>query len=103
VCEFGGATVGNAEEARARALADITAGADMLKVCVTGWPADAIAFPDSVELKPDPLAAVLGVGRDAHRPVYAHAIGRAGALLAATGARGRWRTRRWWILSGRFD
>jgi imidazolonepropionase-like amidohydrolase len=83
VCEFGGATVGNAEEARARALADITAGADMLKVCVTGWPADAIAFPDSVELKPDPLSAVLGVGRDAHRPVYAHAIGRAGALLAA--------------------
>lgn len=83
VCEFGGATVSNAEEARARARADLDTGADLLKVCVTGWPADAVAFPDSVELKAGPLSAVLDVGRDARRPVYAHAIGRAGALLAA--------------------
>jgi imidazolonepropionase-like amidohydrolase len=83
VCEFGGATVNNAEEARARARADLNSGADLLKVCVTGWPADAIAFPDSVELKSGPLSAVMDVGREARRPVYAHAIGRAGALLAA--------------------
>lgn len=83
VCEFGGATVGSAEEARTRARADLDSGADALKVCVTGWPADAIAFPDSVELKAGPLSAVMDVGREAHRPVYAHAIGRAGALLAA--------------------
>jgi imidazolonepropionase-like amidohydrolase len=36
-----------------------------------------------VELGPRPLVAVLDVARAARRPVYAHAIGRAGALLAA--------------------
>lgn len=85
VCEFGGATVKSGEEARARAAADLQAGADLLKVCITGWAADAIAFPDSVELKADLLAPVLQVGVAARRPVYAHAIGRAGALLAAAG------------------
>ncbi len=83
VCEFGGATVASSEEARARARADLDAGADLLKVCVTGWPADAVASPDSVELKADLLEAVMEVGGAARRPVYAHAIGRAGALLAA--------------------
>ena len=83
VCEFGGATVSGAEEARRRAQADVTAGADLLKVCVTGWPADAVAAPDSVELKSASLDAVMEVARGARRPVYAHAIGQAGALLAA--------------------
>ncbi|HJR49671.1 MAG TPA: amidohydrolase family protein, partial [Gemmatimonadales bacterium] len=83
VCEFGGATVTGAEEARSRALSDLEAGADLLKVCVTGWPVDAVAAPDSVELGPGPLSAVLESARAAGRPVYAHAIGRAGALLAA--------------------
>ena len=83
VCEFGGATVADAEEARRRARGDLDAGADLLKVCVTGWPADAVAAPDSVELCPGPLDAVIEVARAAGRPVYAHAIGRAGAQLAA--------------------
>lgn len=85
VCEFGGATVRNEEEALTRARADLQAGADLLKVCLTGWAADAIAFPDSVELKADLLAAVLKAAGAARRPVYAHAIGRAGALLATAG------------------
>jgi len=83
VCEFGGATVSTSDEAGARARADLETGADLLKVCVTGWPADAVSSPDSVELKADMLQAVMDVGRAARRPVYAHAIGRAGALLAA--------------------
>jgi imidazolonepropionase-like amidohydrolase len=83
VCEFGGATVHDAVEARARARSDLARGADALKVCVTGWPKDAVAFPDSVELKAEPLAAVAAVARSARRPVFAHAIGQAGALLAA--------------------
>jgi imidazolonepropionase-like amidohydrolase len=87
VCEFGRATVGSAAEARARARADLEAGVDLLKVCVTGWPRDAIASPDSIELKRDLLAPVLKAAAEARRPVYAHAIGRAGALLAARGSR----------------
>ncbi|HUR93364.1 MAG TPA: CocE/NonD family hydrolase [Gemmatimonadales bacterium] len=84
VCEFGGATVSGASEARSRALSDIGSGADLLKVCVTGWPQDAVAHPDSVELTAAPLAAVMQAATAAHRPVFAHAIGRAGALLAAS-------------------
>jgi imidazolonepropionase-like amidohydrolase len=88
VCEFGGATVGTAGEAAARARSDQAAGADVLKVCVTGWPAEAVAVPDSVQLKRPMLAAVLDVARETTTPVFAHAIGQAGALLAAeAGAR----------------
>jgi imidazolonepropionase-like amidohydrolase len=83
VCEFGGATVHGAAEARARARADLKAGADILKVCVTGWPADAVAHPDSIELGAELLDAVMAAARAARRPVFAHAIGQAGALLAA--------------------
>ena len=81
VCEFGGATVHDAAEAGRRARADLQRGADVLKVCVTGWPKDAVAFPDSIELKQEPLAAVMAAA--GRRPVFAHAIGQAGALLAA--------------------
>lgn len=84
VCEFGGATVDNAAQAGDRARADLRSGADLLKVCVTGWPRDAVAFPDSIELKAEPLDTIMRVARDAHRPVFAHAIGQAGALLAAS-------------------
>ena len=82
VCEFGGATVSGADEARDRARSDLEAGADVLKVCVTGWPKDAVAYPDSVELTSAPLAAVMRVAAEGRRPVFAHAIGQAGALLA---------------------
>lgn len=88
VCEFGGATVSSPAEAGARARADVDTGVDLLKVCVTGWPADAAAFPDSVEFKAPMLQAVTAVATEARLPVFAHAIGRAGALLAAAqGAR----------------
>ncbi|HYC31769.1 MAG TPA: amidohydrolase family protein [Gemmatimonadales bacterium] len=83
VCEFGAATVRDAAGARARAESDLAAGADLLKVCVTGWPADAIARPDSVELRGPMLQAVLDVATARRRAVFAHAIGQAGALLAA--------------------
>jgi imidazolonepropionase-like amidohydrolase len=82
VCEFGGATVSTPDEAAARARADKAAGADVLKVCVTGWPAEAVAAPDSVQLKAPMLAAVREVARETTTPVFAHAIGQAGALLA---------------------
>jgi imidazolonepropionase-like amidohydrolase len=83
VCEFGGATVATPDEAGRRARADLDAGADLLKACITGWPAEAVAFPDSVQMGDALLAPVLTAARARKRPVYAHAIGQAGALLAA--------------------
>jgi hypothetical protein len=91
VCEFGGATVSTAEEATARARSDLVAGADVLKVCVTGWPREAVAAPDSVQLKAPLLGAVLGVARESAKPVFAHAIGQAGApARREVPASGRW-------------
>jgi imidazolonepropionase-like amidohydrolase len=88
VCEFGGATVRGAEEARSRARADLAAGAALLKVCVTGWTETALAAPDSVELAPDELGAIAAEAAGASVPLVAHAIGEAGALQAArAGAR----------------
>jgi imidazolonepropionase-like amidohydrolase len=83
VCEFGGATINNADEAVARTRSDIAAGADVIKLCVTGWPADAVSSPDSVEFKAPLMNVVMPVAKASNRPVYAHAIGQAGALLAA--------------------
>ena len=83
VCEFGGATVATPDGAGRRAHGDLDAGADLLKVCVTGWPADAVAHPDSVEMDAAMLAPVMAAARAGKRPVYAHAIGQAGALVAA--------------------
>ena len=88
VCEFGGATVRTAREGGDRARDDVAAGVDVLKVCVTGWVADAIAAPDSVEFTEDRIEAVAAVAVVSGRSWFAHAIGRAGALLAAArGAR----------------
>ena len=51
VCEFGGIGIaGGAEGFRQRVRENIAAGADLIKVCVTGWPADAYANPDGYEL-----------------------------------------------------
>ena len=85
VCEFGGATIRGAAEAGARAQADLLAGADLLKVCVTDWLDPAVQHPDSVELTKEELAAVARAGAKAEVPLVAHAIGSAGvdAALAA--------------------
>jgi imidazolonepropionase-like amidohydrolase len=83
VCEFTGIGVAGGPEAfRARARENLAAGADLLKACVTGWPSDGWAHPDSVELSAESLAAIVAEGHRAHRPVVAHAIGRAGAARA---------------------
>jgi imidazolonepropionase-like amidohydrolase len=85
VCEFGGATIRGAEEAGARAREDLVAGADMLKVCVSGWINDAAAFRDSVELTADEITAVMAQGRAAKVPVAAHATSRAAVTAALNG------------------
>jgi len=82
VCEFGGATIRGAAEATARARSDVAAGAELLKVCVSGWINDAAAFPDSVELTAEEIAAVVEQARAAHLPVAAHATSR-GAVSAS--------------------
>lgn len=81
-CDFNGIGVLGVEGFRAQAMTQVAAGAQVLKVCVTSWPAVAFARPDSVEIAPEELAAVIEVARAAKIRVAAHAIGREGARLA---------------------
>lgn len=82
VCEFGGATIRGARQADARAREDLAAGADLLKLCVSGWINDAAAFPDSIEMTREEIDAVIDRARETDRPVAAHATSRAAVRRA---------------------
>lgn len=86
ICEFNGiGLAGGADAFRARVRENVAAGADMIKVCVSGWPADAHQNPDSYELPDSLLAAVVDEAGKAGRRVIAHDIS-AGGVRAVLGA-----------------
>ncbi len=82
ICDFDGRGVRGAEEFAARVREDVAAGADLIKICVTGWPGDALSHPDSVEAGEAEIAAVVAEARKSGRRVMAHAIGRRGIEMA---------------------
>ncbi len=82
VCDFGGNGAPSPSALLEREQVDAERGADVIKICVTGWPEEGYAYPDSVELEPTDLTALIARGREMNRPVVAHAIGRAGAASA---------------------
>jgi imidazolonepropionase-like amidohydrolase len=83
VCEFGGIGLAGPEAFRARVRENITAGADLTKLCVSGWLADAFQRPDAYEIDDASLAAAVEESKKAGRPVIAHAISLGGARAAA--------------------
>ena len=83
VCEFGGATIRGAEEASSRVTADLNAGAQLIKLCITNWLSTALQHPDSIELTDAELSAIVNRARAANVRTVAHAIGQRGALAAA--------------------
>jgi imidazolonepropionase-like amidohydrolase len=86
VCEFGGIGVrGGVDGFVGRARENVAAGADLIKVCVTGWPNDARAYPDSVEMPPALLAPIVQAAHAENRRVVAHALS-AGGVRAALDA-----------------
>ncbi|HTG83646.1 MAG TPA: amidohydrolase family protein, partial [Gemmatimonadales bacterium] len=84
ICDFDGRGVRGENEFAARTREDIANGADLIKVCVTGWPADGYRYPDSVEITEAELAAVVRESKAANKKVIAHAIGRRGAFMAVS-------------------
>jgi len=79
VCEFGGIGIaGGAENFRRRVRENIDGGADFIKVCVTGWPADAYARPNEYELPDSLLRAVVDEAHAGRKRVIAHDISRGG-------------------------
>jgi imidazolonepropionase-like amidohydrolase len=81
-CDFNGIGVLGADAFRARVGEDVRRGADVIKVCVTGWPRTGFDRPDSVEVARDVLKTAIDEAHAAGRKVAAHAIGRAGVQLA---------------------
>lgn len=83
VCEFGGIGIeGGAEQYRARVRENVDAGADLIKACVSGWPADAFAEPERYELPDSVLAAIVEESRSRRRMVVAHDISLGGVRAA---------------------
>ena len=90
ICEFGGIGVaGGPDGFRQRVRENVEAGADLTKVCVSGWAAAAFAKPDAYEIADDALAAVVEESSRATRIVVAHAISLGAAKAASrAGVRG---------------
>jgi imidazolonepropionase-like amidohydrolase len=86
VCEFSGIGIaGGADAFVERVRQNVLAGANLTKICLSSWPAASYAAPDSVEIAPDVLRAIVGASHAAKRPVTAHALSR-GSVQAALDA-----------------
>jgi imidazolonepropionase-like amidohydrolase len=84
VCEFGGIGIADGPGGfRRRVRENVDAGADLIKVCVSAWPARAVAAPDAYEIADASLAALVEESHKLGRKVVAHAISR-GAFMVPT-------------------
>jgi imidazolonepropionase-like amidohydrolase len=90
VCDFNGIGLSGGPDAfRARVRDNVAAGADLIKVCVSGWTADAFERPAAYEIADASLAAVVDEAHRRERLVIAHAISRGGVeALVRSGADG---------------
>jgi len=84
VCEFGGLGIpgASAEPFRQRVRANSDSGADVIKVCLSGWPAQAFADPSDVELPDSVLSAVVREAQLHSRKAIAHSISLGGVQAA---------------------
>lgn len=78
ICDFQGIGVRGADAWARRVRDDVAHGADLVKVCVTGWPDDGFEHPDRIEPTDDELGAAIAEAHRLGRRVVAHAIGRDG-------------------------
>lgn len=85
ICDFSGIGIRDRSELLQRIRTDVERGADVIKLCVTGWPTAGFAHPDSVELAEAVVAAAIAESARLGRPAVAHAVGRAGAASAVRG------------------
>jgi imidazolonepropionase-like amidohydrolase len=73
-CDFQGIGVKGAEAFRARVRKDVDEGADLIKVCASGWLAQAAETPDACEISIDELRAAIDEAHALKRRVAVHAI-----------------------------
>jgi imidazolonepropionase-like amidohydrolase len=83
VCEFSGIGIDSSAVAfRERVRQNVKSGADVAKLCVSGWPADAYSNPRAHEVDSEILREAVTEAHGAHRLAVAHAIS-AGSVEAA--------------------
>ena len=82
ICDFNGIGVRGADAFRARVREDVKRGADLIKVCVSGWLADAVQSPTKYEISDDELRAAIEEAHRLERRVAVHALSEAGIAVA---------------------
>ena len=86
-CDFNGIGVLGADAFRARVQKDVAEEADLIKVCASGWLADAAEKADGCEISDEELKAAIEQAHALKRRVAVHAISeRAIALSVTNGA-----------------
>jgi imidazolonepropionase-like amidohydrolase len=78
ICDFGGIGVRGADAFRQRVRMDNEHGADLIKVCVTGWLAEAVDHPDKYEISDEELTAAIEEAHRLGKRVAVHALSEAG-------------------------
>ncbi len=73
-CDFQGIGVKGADAFRARVKKDVDEGADLIKVCASGWLAEAAEKPDTCEISEEELTAAIDQAHALKRRVAVHAI-----------------------------
>lgn len=83
-CDFEGIGVKGAEAFRARVRKDVDEGADLIKVCASGWLAQAAEKPDACEISVEELRAAIDEAHALKRRVAVHAISEQAIAAAVT-------------------
>jgi imidazolonepropionase-like amidohydrolase len=79
VCEFSGLGIAGGSDAfRQRVIENVQAGADLIKLCVSGWPAESFANPDKYELSDSILSVSVKEAHRAGKLVIAHDLSAGG-------------------------
>ncbi len=73
-CDFQGTGVKGADAFRERVKKDVAEGADLIKVCASGWLTEAAERPAAYEVSDDELRAAIGEAHALKRRVAVHAI-----------------------------
>jgi imidazolonepropionase-like amidohydrolase len=81
-CDFNGIGVHGADAFRARVREDVAHNVDLIKVCVSGWLAGAVAGQDKYEISDAELKAAIDEAHDHGKRVAVHAISEAGIAAA---------------------
>jgi imidazolonepropionase-like amidohydrolase len=84
ICDFRGIGVRGADAFRRRVEEDVARGADLIKVCVSGWLQTAVDQPDAYEISDAEMIAALDAAHQHKRRVAVHALSRAGIKAAVS-------------------